>query len=91
MKTSAAARGMTGLAFATLGDALGLDREAPAATAFGPAAGSPPSRPLPDLLCAHTEIEPHADRAALQRILDPANCLGQSAVMVDRGLARMQG
>jgi 3-carboxy-cis,cis-muconate cycloisomerase len=46
-------------------------------------------RPLIDLLAAHPEIAMHVDRAALQRMLDPANYLGQSGVMVDRVLARM--
>ncbi|MFN0185662.1 MAG: adenylosuccinate lyase family protein [Aquabacterium sp.] len=43
--------------------------------------------PLLDLLVAHPQIAPHADRAALQRMLDPAGYLGQSGVMVDRVLA----
>jgi len=47
--------------------------------------------PLIDLLAAHPEIARHADRAALTRLLDPANYLGQSGVMVDRVLARMAG
>ena len=45
--------------------------------------------PLIDLLAAHPEIKRHVDRAALARMLDPANYLGQSGVMVDRVLARM--
>ena len=45
--------------------------------------------PLLELLAAHPEIARHVDRAALQRMLDPANYLGQSGVMVDRVLARM--
>jgi len=45
--------------------------------------------PLLELLAAHPEIAKHVDRAALQRMLDPANYLGQSGVMVDRVLARM--
>lgn len=45
--------------------------------------------PLLDLLAEHPEIKPHVDRAALERMLDPANYLGQSGVMVDRVLARM--
>jgi 3-carboxy-cis,cis-muconate cycloisomerase len=45
--------------------------------------------PLLDLLAANPEISRHVDRAALQRMLDPANYLGQSGVMVDRVLARM--
>jgi len=45
--------------------------------------------PLLDLLAANREIAKHVDRAALQRMLDPAHYLGQSGVMVDRVLARM--
>lgn len=45
--------------------------------------------PLLDLLAEHPEIKPHVDRAGLSRMLDPANYLGQSGVMVDRVLARM--
>ena len=45
--------------------------------------------PLIDLLAAHPEIARHVDRAALLRMLDPANYLGQSGVMVDRVLATM--
>ena len=44
-----------------------------------------------DLLVAHPEIAKHVDRKALQAMLDPANYLGQSGVMVDRVLARMVG
>ncbi len=44
-------------------------------------------KPLIDLLAAHPQIAPHADRAALLRMLDPSNYLGQSGVMVDRVLA----
>jgi 3-carboxy-cis,cis-muconate cycloisomerase len=44
-------------------------------------------RPLLDLLCEHPEINRHVDRAALARMCDPANYLGQSGVMVDRVLA----
>ena len=44
-------------------------------------------RPLLDLLAAHPEIARHVDRAALERMLDPAHYLGQSGVMVDRVLA----
>lgn len=47
--------------------------------------------PLIELLAAHPEIARHVDRAALARMLDPANYLGQSGVMVDRVLARMSG
>jgi 3-carboxy-cis,cis-muconate cycloisomerase len=46
-------------------------------------------RPLLDLLAAHPEISRHLDRAALAKLCDPANYLGQSGVMVDRVLARM--
>jgi 3-carboxy-cis,cis-muconate cycloisomerase len=45
--------------------------------------------PLIELLAAHPEIRRHVDRAALERMLDPANYLGQSGVMVDRVLARL--
>jgi 3-carboxy-cis,cis-muconate cycloisomerase len=45
--------------------------------------------PLIELLVAHPEISRHVDRAALQAMLDPANYLGQSGVMVDRVLAQM--
>jgi 3-carboxy-cis,cis-muconate cycloisomerase len=43
-------------------------------------------RPLLDLLTAHPEISRHLDRAALERLCDPANYLGQAGVMVDRVL-----
>ncbi len=46
-------------------------------------------KPLIDLLAAHPEIKRHVDRPALERMLDPANYLGQSGVMVDRVLACM--
>ena len=45
--------------------------------------------PLLELLVAHPEINKHVDRQALQAMLDPANYLGQSGVMVDRVLALM--
>ncbi len=45
--------------------------------------------PLIDLLAAHPEISRHVDRAALERMLDPANYLGEAGVMVDRVLARL--
>ena len=44
-------------------------------------------RPLLDILAVHPEISGHLDRAALARLTDPANYLGQSGVMVDRVLA----
>jgi len=46
-------------------------------------------RPLLDLLSEHPEINRHLDRAALARLCEPANYLGQSGVMVDRVLALM--
>jgi 3-carboxy-cis,cis-muconate cycloisomerase len=45
------------------------------------------NRPLLDLLAANEEITRHLDHAALARLCDPANYLGQSGVMVDRVLA----
>jgi 3-carboxy-cis,cis-muconate cycloisomerase len=47
------------------------------------------NKPLLDLLAAHPEIARHVDRTALERMLDPANYLGQSGVMVDRVLASL--
>ena len=47
-------------------------------------------RPLVDLLAEHPEINKHLDRAALERLCDPANYLGQSGVMVDRVLATLR-
>jgi len=47
--------------------------------------------PLIDLLAAHPQINAHVDRAELQAMLDPANYLGQSGLMVDRVLAQMRG
>ena len=47
-------------------------------------------RPLLDLLAAHPEINKHLDRAALAKLCDPANYLGQSGVMVDRVLASLR-
>jgi 3-carboxy-cis,cis-muconate cycloisomerase len=44
------------------------------------------NRPLVDLLAEHPEIRRHLDRAALERLCDPANYLGQAGVMVDRVL-----
>ena len=46
-------------------------------------------RPLLDLLCEHPEINKHLDRAALAKLCDPANYLGQSGVMVDRVLNKL--
>ncbi len=45
------------------------------------------NRPLLDLLAEHPEISRHLDRAALAKLVDPANYLGQAGVMVDRVLA----
>ncbi|MEO8132782.1 MAG: adenylosuccinate lyase family protein [Betaproteobacteria bacterium] len=44
------------------------------------------NRPLLDLLSEHPEISRHLDRAALARLCDPANYLGQAGLMVDRVL-----
>jgi 3-carboxy-cis,cis-muconate cycloisomerase len=44
---------------------------------------------LIDLLATHPEIRRHVDRAALEQMLDPANYLGQSGLMVDRVLSAM--
>ena len=44
-------------------------------------------RPLVDLLAEHARIAKHLDRAALERLCDPANYLGQAGEMVDRVLA----
>ena len=47
-------------------------------------------RPLLDLLAGHPQINKHLDRAALAKLCDPANYLGQSGVMVDRVLATLR-
>lgn len=47
-------------------------------------------RPLLDLLCEHPEVNQHLDRAALEKLCDPANYLGQSGVMVDRVLSKLR-
>jgi 3-carboxy-cis,cis-muconate cycloisomerase len=44
-------------------------------------------RPFLDLLAENEEVAPHLDRAALARLLDPANYLGLCGEMVDRVLA----
>ncbi len=44
-------------------------------------------RPLVDLLAENNEISKHLDRAALEKLCDPANYLGQAGEMVDRVLA----
>ena len=46
--------------------------------------------PLIELLVANSEIAKHADRAALEKMLDPANYLGRSGVMVDRVLGEYE-
>ena len=46
-------------------------------------------RPLLDLLCENGEINKHLDRAALAKLCDPTEYLGQSGVMVDRVLATL--
>jgi 3-carboxy-cis,cis-muconate cycloisomerase len=47
-------------------------------------------RELLGLLAEHPEINKHLDRAALARLCDPNNYLGQSGVMVDRVLATLR-
>jgi 3-carboxy-cis,cis-muconate cycloisomerase len=44
-------------------------------------------RPLVDLLAEDAEITKHLDRAALAKLCDPANYLGEAGAMVDRVLA----
>jgi 3-carboxy-cis,cis-muconate cycloisomerase len=44
-------------------------------------------RPLVDLLAENEEVAKHLDRAALEKLCDPANYLGQAGEMVDRVLA----
>jgi 3-carboxy-cis,cis-muconate cycloisomerase len=44
-------------------------------------------RPLAELLAENAEITKHLDRAAIQKLCDPANYLGEAAAMVDRVLA----
>ena len=44
-------------------------------------------RPLVDLLAENAEIAKHLDRAALEKLCDPANYLGEAGAMVDRVLA----
>jgi 3-carboxy-cis,cis-muconate cycloisomerase len=44
-------------------------------------------RPLLDLLAENAEITRHLDRAALAKLCDPANYLGEAGAMVDRVLA----
>ena len=42
---------------------------------------------LADVLAANPEIAKHLDRAAIERLTDPANYLGMAPQMVDRVLA----
>jgi 3-carboxy-cis,cis-muconate cycloisomerase len=44
-------------------------------------------RPLVELLAENKEVARHLDRAALGRLCDPANYLGEAGAMVDRVLA----
>jgi len=44
-------------------------------------------RPLVDLLAENAEITKHLDRAALAKLCDPVNYLGEAGAMVDRVLA----
>src|SRR5262244_858510 len=44
-------------------------------------------RPLVDLLAENPEITKHLDRAALEKLCDSANYLGEAGAMVDRVLA----
>jgi 3-carboxy-cis,cis-muconate cycloisomerase len=48
-------------------------------------------RPLFDLLAENEEITKHLDRAALTKLCDPANYLGEAGAMVDRVLAMRGG
>jgi 3-carboxy-cis,cis-muconate cycloisomerase len=48
-------------------------------------------RPLLDLLAENAEITKHLDRAALAKLCDPANYLGEAGAMVDRVLAMRGG
>ncbi|MEJ2624609.1 MAG: 3-carboxy-cis,cis-muconate cycloisomerase [Pseudolabrys sp.] len=47
-------------------------------------------RPLIDLLAENEEIKKHADRKALEAMIDPANYLGVAGEMVDRVLAKQK-
>jgi 3-carboxy-cis,cis-muconate cycloisomerase len=44
-------------------------------------------RPLVDLLVENSEVTKHLNRAALQKLCDPGNYLGEAGAMVDRVLA----
>jgi 3-carboxy-cis,cis-muconate cycloisomerase len=43
-------------------------------------------RPLVELLAENDEVATHLDRAALARLCDPGNYLGEAGAMVDRVL-----
>ena len=43
-----------------------------------------------DLISANAEISKHLNRAALEKLLDPANYLGLSGEMVDRVLRKLR-
>jgi 3-carboxy-cis,cis-muconate cycloisomerase len=47
-------------------------------------------RPLVDLLAENEEITRHFGRAALEKLCDPANYLGEAGTMVDRLLERLK-
>ena len=48
-------------------------------------------RPLVDLLAENEEVSKHLDRAALAKLCDPANYLGEAGAMVDRVLGMRKG
>ncbi len=48
-------------------------------------------RPLVELLAENADIAKHLDRAALAKLCDPANYLGEAGAMVDRVLAMREG
>ncbi len=48
-------------------------------------------RPLVDLLAENEEVSKHLDRAALEKLCDPANYLGEAGAMVDRVLGTRKG
>ncbi|MGB7100376.1 MAG: 3-carboxy-cis,cis-muconate cycloisomerase, partial [Xanthobacteraceae bacterium] len=48
-------------------------------------------RPLVDLLAENEEISKYLDRAALAKLCDPANYLGEAGAMVDRVLGTRKG
>ena len=45
-------------------------------------------RPLVEVLAADAEVSRHLDRAALERLTDPASYLGEAEAVVDRVAAR---